>query len=190
MKKREHPNPKPLIFILLFIVLCSQPALSVDFVFNGFNSSNLFLYGNAHIDSRTLTLTNETAFVIGRALYSSKIPAKTPNSSHVLPFSTSFVFSMTPSRNKDNLPGHGIVFIFAPNTGLDGTVSSQNLGLFNLTNNGDPSNHVLGVELDVFANQEFDDIDDNHVGIDINSSSRQQPTPQAIGLMMSRILRK
>ncbi|XVF40484.1 hypothetical protein PTKIN_Ptkin01aG0117400 [Pterospermum kingtungense] len=76
---------------------------------------------------------------------------------------------MAPSRNKDTLPGHGFVFIFTPNTGIDGTSASQHLGLFNLTNNGNSSNHVFGVEFDVFANQEFDDIDDNHVGIDINS---------------------
>ncbi|XP_022715871.1 L-type lectin-domain containing receptor kinase VII.1-like isoform X1 [Durio zibethinus] len=165
MKKQ----PKPLFFILLFIILFSQSVLSVDFVFNGFNSTNLLLYGIANIDSRILTLTNETSFVVGRALYRSKIPTKTPNSSHALPFSTSFIFSMAPSRNKDTLPGHGLVFIFTPNTGINGTSSSQHLGLFNLTNNGNPKNHVFGVEFDVFANQEFDDIDDNHVGIDINS---------------------
>ncbi|XVF87478.1 hypothetical protein PTKIN_Ptkin18bG0123300 [Pterospermum kingtungense] len=163
-------HPKPILFVLLFILLfSSQSVLSVDFVFNRFNSTNLLLYGIAQVDSRILTLTNETAFEVGRALYRSKIPTKTPNSSHVLPFSTSFIFSMAPSRDKDILPGHGLVFIFTPNTGINGTSSSQNLGLFNLTNNGKSSNHVLGVEFDVFANQEFDDIDDNHVGIDINS---------------------
>ncbi|MBA0626830.1 hypothetical protein Godav_004423 [Gossypium davidsonii] len=166
MKKHQ---PKPVLFILVFIILSSHSVLSLDFFFNGFNSTNLFLYGIAEIDSRILTLTNETSFAIGRALYSSKIPTKNPNSSHVLPFSTSFIFSMAPSRNKDTLPGHGLVFIFTPNTGINGTTASQNLGLFNLSNNGDPTNHVFGVEFDVFANQEFDDIDDNHVGIDINS---------------------
>ncbi|KAK8575238.1 hypothetical protein V6N12_062914 [Hibiscus sabdariffa] len=167
MKKQHQPNP--VLSLLLFITLSSRSVLSLDFVFNGFNSTNLLLYGIAQIDSRILTLTNETEFAVGRALYSSKIPTKTPNSSHLLPFSTSFIFSMAPSRNKEILPGHGIVFIFAPSTGINGTSSSQHLGLFNLTNNGNPNNHVFGVEFDVFANQEFDDIDDNHVGIDINS---------------------
>ncbi|XVF27636.1 hypothetical protein REPUB_Repub14bG0125400 [Reevesia pubescens] len=162
-------HPKPLLFILLFLNLFSQSVLSVDFVFNGFNSTDLLLYGIAQIDSRILTLTNETSFVVGRALYRSKIPTKTPNSSYVLPFSTSFIFSMAPSRNKDTLPGHGLVLIFTPNTGINGTSASQHLGLFNLTNNGNSSNHVFGVEFDVFSNQEFDDIDANHVGIDINS---------------------
>lgn len=70
---------------------------------------------------------------------------------------------------KDTLPGHGLVFIFTPVTGIHGTSSAQHLGLFNLTNNGNSSNHVFGVEFDGFKNQEFDDINDNHVGIDINS---------------------
>lgn len=70
---------------------------------------------------------------------------------------------------EDTLPGHGLVFIFTPVTGIQGTSSAQHLGLFNLTNNGNASNHVFGVEFDVFMNQEFDDINANHVGIDINS---------------------
>lgn len=70
---------------------------------------------------------------------------------------------------EDTLPGHGLVFIFTPVTGLRGTSSAQHLGLFNLTNNGNASNHVFGVEFDVFMNQEFEDINANHVGIDINS---------------------
>jgi hypothetical protein len=70
---------------------------------------------------------------------------------------------------EDTLPGNGLVFIFTPIKGIQGTSSAQHLGLFNLTNNGNSNNHVFGVEFDVFMNQEFDDINDNHVGIDINS---------------------
>ncbi|CAF1803834.1 unnamed protein product [Brassica napus] len=36
------------------------------------------------------------------------------------------------------------------------------------TNNGDSSNHIIAVELDIHKNDEFGDIDDNHVGININ----------------------
>ncbi|KAK8664731.1 hypothetical protein V6N13_084509 [Hibiscus sabdariffa] len=162
-------HPKLLLFVLMFITLLSdQLVLSVDFVFNGFNSTDVLLYGNSDIDSGILKLTDETPLVMGRAFYGSKIPTKVPNSSRVVPFSTSFIFSMAPSRNKDILPGHGIVFVFMPNTDINGT-SSQHLGFLNLTNNGDPNNHVFGVEFDVFSNQEFEDINDNHVGIDINS---------------------
>ncbi|KAL2475358.1 L-type lectin-domain containing receptor kinase VII.1 [Abeliophyllum distichum] len=70
---------------------------------------------------------------------------------------------------KDRLPGHGIVFLFVPNTGIQGSSSAQHLGLFNFSNNGIQNNHVFGVEFDVFKNEEFQDINDNHVGIDVNS---------------------
>ncbi|CAJ1961688.1 unnamed protein product [Sphenostylis stenocarpa] len=153
--------------LLLLVFLFFNSTWAIDFVFNGFNSSEVLLFGNATVDSRILTLTHKQTFAIGRALYKEKIPTKKPNSSFVYPFSTSFIFAMAPYE--DTLPGHGLVFIFTPVTGIQGTSSAQNLGLFNLTNNGDSNNHVLGVEFDVFMNQEFDDINANHVGIDINS---------------------
>ncbi|KAM1123605.1 hypothetical protein ACFXTH_004906 [Malus domestica] len=166
---KTNSNHKPLLLLILLpSILSFQPAFAVDFVFNGFNSSDmLLLYSNATVESRTLTLTNNTNFSIGRALYKSKIPTKDPNSLYVHPFSTSFIFSIAPYKN--TLPGHGLVFIFVPETGIKGTSSSQHLGLFNLTNDGKSDNHVFGVEFDVFKNEEFGDINDNHVGVDVNS---------------------
>ncbi|RVW37879.1 L-type lectin-domain containing receptor kinase VII.1 [Vitis vinifera] len=70
---------------------------------------------------------------------------------------------------KDMIPGHGIVFLFAPVTGIEGTTSAQNLGFLNHTNMGIRSTMSLGVEFDVFPNEEFDDISNNHVGINVNS---------------------
>ncbi|CAN8308482.1 unnamed protein product [Cochlearia groenlandica] len=158
---------KALLFLLILSLINQISA--VDFIFNGFDDSpsSLSLYGNATIGSKTLTLTNQTSFSTGRALHNTRILTKDPSTSSVLPFSTSFIFSMSPLRNA--LSGHGIVFLFAPSQGINGTSSAQHLGLFNLTNNGDPRNHIFGIELDVFANQEFNDRDANHVGIDVNS---------------------
>ncbi|KAG5234970.1 L-type lectin-domain containing receptor kinase [Salix suchowensis] len=156
-----------LVLLLLPIILFLQPISAIDFVFNGFNSSSVSLYGSAIIESRILTLTNQTSFAIGRALYPKKIPTKDPNSSYVYPFSTSFIFAMAPYKNV--LPGHGLVFLFVPFTGIQGSSSAQNLGFLNLTNGNSSDNHMLGIEFDVFANEEFNDRSDNHVGIDVNS---------------------
>ena len=164
---KRHPHPYPLLLLIISISTLFESASAVDFVFNGFNSSDVLLYGVAGIESRILTLTNHTSFAIGRALYPFQIPAKSPNSSHVVPFSTSFIFSMAPYE--DSLPGHGIVFLFAPVTGIEGASSSQHLGFLNRTNDGNPDNHVFGVEFDVFKNEEFGDISDNHVGINVSS---------------------
>ncbi|THU46832.1 hypothetical protein C4D60_Mb09t09040 [Musa balbisiana] len=46
---------------------------------------------------------------------------------------------------------------------------SAYLGLFNQSSVGNSNNHVLAIEIDTIYNPEFLDIDDNHVGIDINS---------------------
>jgi hypothetical protein len=165
----RHKNSQHLLLHLLSTIffLHFNSISTIDFIFNGFNSSNVLLFGNATIDSQILTLTHDQSFSIGRALYPKKIPTK--NSSFVYPFSTSFIFSISMAPFEDTLPGNGLVFIFTPIKGIQGTSSAQHLGLFNLTNNGNSNNHVFGVEFDVFMNQEFDDINDNHVGIDINS---------------------
>ncbi|XP_010272491.1 PREDICTED: L-type lectin-domain containing receptor kinase VII.1-like [Nelumbo nucifera] len=153
--------------LLLTRILLLRSTSAVDFVFNGFDSSDILLFGNASLESRILVLTDTSAFSIGRALYSTRIPTRSPNSSALLPFYTSFILSIAPDDNQ--LSGHGLVFIFAPTTDINGTNSAQHLGLFNRTNDNNPSNHVLGIEFDVFSNQEFNDINDNHVGVDVNS---------------------
>ncbi|KAK2998483.1 hypothetical protein RJ639_023952 [Escallonia herrerae] len=153
------------LFTLLHIHL--QPISALEFIFNTFNSSSLLLYGNSTIQSSTLTLTSATTFSIGRALYPQSLPTKTHNSIHPIPFSTSFIFSISPSPHF--LPGHGFAFVFAPSSGINGTSSSQHLGLLNFTNDGNSSNHMFAVKFDVFKNQEFNDVSDNHVGLNVNS---------------------
>ncbi|XP_059440045.1 L-type lectin-domain containing receptor kinase VII.1-like [Corylus avellana] len=165
----EHKHQQPLLLcFLLPVFLFFQSISAVDFVFNGFNSSDMLLYGLADVESRILTLTNRTYYSIGRAIYPEKIPAKNPNSSYVYPFSTSFIFSLVPYKNNPS-GRHGIVFMFVPVKGIEGADPANYLGLLNFNNNGNPNNHVFGVEFDVFKNEEFDDISANHVGIDVNS---------------------
>ncbi|KAF3444119.1 hypothetical protein FNV43_RR13809 [Rhamnella rubrinervis] len=167
-------STKLALFLLtptVFIILSLNPVSpTTEFVFNAnFSSTNLLLFGNATIQSSIITLTNDSStFSMGRALYPFKIPTKPTNSSSaLLPFSTSFIFSAAPVEHF--LPGHGFAFLFSPHPGMSGTSSSQHLGLFNLSNDGSSSNHVLAIEFDVFKNQEFQDIDDNHVGLNVNS---------------------
>ncbi|KAL5997660.1 hypothetical protein ACLOJK_008590 [Asimina triloba] len=156
---------KNFLFLLILLLLFSSPSSAVDFIFNGFDPPNITLFGNASLQSRILSITSDTSFSKGRALFPTKIPTKSSNIT--LPFSTSFIFAV--SQLKSVLPGHGLAFLFAPYPGINGTSSSQHLGLFNGTNNGDPTNHVFAVEFDVFQNPEFNDIDANHVGLDLNS---------------------
>ncbi|KAK7312811.1 hypothetical protein VNO77_36961 [Canavalia gladiata] len=155
-------------FLLFTNLVLLSSVSSIEFVYNtNFNSTNTILFGNATIESSILTITNRSTFTVGRAFYPFKIPTKSSNSSTPLAFSTSFIFSIAPFKGL--LPGHGFVFILSPFAGTTGVSSAQHLGLFNLTTNGNPNNHVFGIEFDVFENQEFNDINNNHVGVDINS---------------------
>ncbi|KAL3820474.1 hypothetical protein ACJIZ3_006379 [Penstemon smallii] len=149
MKNQRNQLLLLLPFLTSILFIQNQLTSAVDFTFNGFDSSNLSLDGSSIIESRILKLTN------GRALYPPRIRTKEPNSSFVLPFSTSFIFAMAPYEER--LPGHGVVFSFVQNLGNNTTMN--------------PSSQILGfeVEFDVIEIEEFRDISDNHVGIDVNS---------------------
>ena len=82
-------------------------------------------------------------------------------------FSTTFVFAIV--SEYPTLSGHGIAFVIAPTRGLPGALPSRYLGLFNMTNNDNSTNHVVAIELDTIQSHEFNDTNDNHVGVDINS---------------------
>ncbi|XP_061352148.1 probable L-type lectin-domain containing receptor kinase VII.2 [Gastrolobium bilobum] len=156
------------LVILLHTITTLSSVSTTEFVYNtNFNSTNIILYGNATTQTSILTLTNNSFFSIGRAFYPQKIPMKPANSSTFLPFATSFIFSVAPIKNF--MSGHGFAFIFTPSRGVNGTTSNEYLGLFNFSNEGNPQNHVVGVEFDTIRNIEFNDMNDNHVGVDINS---------------------
>ncbi|XP_027343325.1 L-type lectin-domain containing receptor kinase VII.1-like [Abrus precatorius] len=162
-------SPVKFLVICLHILTILSSVSTTEFVYNtNFNSTNINLYGNATIQNSILTLTDQSFFSIGRAFYPHKISTKLPNSSTFLPFATSFIFSVGPIKNF--ITGHGLAFVFTPSRGVNGTTSAEYLGLFNLSNGGTPQNHVVGVEFDTVRNEEeFNDINDNHVGVDINS---------------------
>jgi serine/threonine protein kinase len=139
-----------------------------DFVFNGFRNSNLSLAGMANINSAgVLELTNVTQLMLGHALYPFPLHFKNSSTNSTLSFSTTFVMSIVPRY--PTLGGHGIAFLLSPFKGLQKALPSQYLGLFNASSNGKAFNHIFAVEFDTAKDFELLDIDDNHVGIDINS---------------------
>ncbi|KAG1341829.1 L-type lectin-domain containing receptor kinase IV.1-like [Cocos nucifera] len=102
----------------------------------------------------------------GHVFYSTPLLFKNPQTSNVISFSTTFVFAIVPGYP---LGGMGMAFVLSSSKNLSGASHSQYLGLFNPSNNGNLSNHIVAVELDTSFNPEFKDINDNHVGIDIDS---------------------
>ncbi|THG01577.1 L-type lectin-domain containing receptor kinase IV.1-like [Camellia sinensis] len=162
-------TPKPVHFLLLFYVCLKTLVLAQDenqFIYNGFQGANLHLDGLAQIHPNgLLQLTNTSEKQSGHAFY--QLPIKFNDSlPQTLSFSTNFVFIMVPENTAN---GHGIAFTISPSTNFTGAFTTDFLGLLNSTNNGLASNHLLAIELDNNENEQFNDIDNNHVGIDVNN---------------------
>ena len=165
-----------LVFLLLFSKIIPSSSKDLSFIFNGFKSANLSLDGVTKITSEgLLKLTNETRMQMGHAFYPNPVTFKTPPNDTVSSFSTTFVFAIR--SEFQTLSGHGIVFVIAPSRGLPGAFPNHYLGLFNDSNDGNKANNVFAVELDTISSTGFADINDNHVGIDINSLKSETSLP-------------
>ncbi|KAJ6747068.1 L-TYPE LECTIN-DOMAIN CONTAINING RECEPTOR KINASE IV.1-LIKE [Salix koriyanagi] len=157
--------------IVLLVHILSSLAIAasqdLNFIYSGFRPTNLSLDGLAELTSNgLLRLTNKTMQKTSHAFYPNPVTFKNSINGSAFTFSTTFVFAIRPQYA--DLGGHGMAFVIAPTRGLPGSLSNQYLGLFNGSNNGNQTNHVVAVELDTISNVEFNDLDNNHVGIDIN----------------------
>uniref|UniRef100_A0A1D1Y4M3 non-specific serine/threonine protein kinase n=1 Tax=Anthurium amnicola TaxID=1678845 RepID=A0A1D1Y4M3_9ARAE len=136
-----------------------------DFTHNGFSGADLTLSGAAEIlPGGLLRLTEIAKRQKGYAFHPTPLRLKKP--SGAASFTTTFVIAMV--GEYPGVGAHGLTFVLSPSKGIPGALPSQYLGLFNKTSRGDPSNHLVAVEFDTNMSAEFDDIDNNHVGIDVN----------------------
>ncbi|CAM0957755.1 unnamed protein product [Alopecurus aequalis] len=156
---------------LVLLHLAASTTSNAQFVYNGFAGVNLTLDGNAMVTPEgLLELTNDTVN-LGHAFYPPPLSLhKSPNGT-VQSFSLSFVFAIQSVH--EGISADGMAFFIAPTTNLSNTWA-QYMGLLNSGNNGNASNHMFAVELDTTQNEEFQDMDNNHVGIDINSLTSLQ----------------
>ncbi|XP_073014176.1 L-type lectin-domain containing receptor kinase SIT2-like [Typha latifolia] len=155
-------------FLNLLLLNLAVSASEDGFIYNGFPGANLELDGAASITSNgLLELTDKTNRTSGHFFYPFPLNFRNSSDGKTFSFSTTFAFAIL-SEYLD-LSGHGMAFLISPTTDLSNALPSQYLGLFNTNNNGNPTNDVFAVELDTIYSPEFRDIDDNHVGIDINS---------------------
>jgi len=137
---------------------------------DGFTTSatrnNMSLNGVAAFENNgVLRLTNDSHQAVGHAFYSNPIQFKN-SSGQVMSFSTAFAFAVITERGAG---ADGFAFTISPTKDLPGAAPGPYLGLFNAGIDGNFSNHILAVEFDTFKDPELNDLDDNHVGVDINS---------------------
>ncbi|XP_058201949.1 L-type lectin-domain containing receptor kinase SIT2-like [Rhododendron vialii] len=161
------------VYFQILLFFCLNPlAMIVDenqFVYNGFDGANVHLDGAKIHSNGLLQLTNTSRRQIGRAFYQLPIRFDTSSSRlrQDLSFSTHFVFAIVPEIT--NLSCCGMAFAISPSTDFTQALATQYFGLLNTSNNGLTSNHLLAIEFDTLTNPEFNDTNENHVGIDINS---------------------
>ncbi|PHU05792.1 putative L-type lectin-domain containing receptor kinase S.5 [Capsicum chinense] len=115
-------------------------------------------------DARGASITN----LSGRIWYSQPLNLWNRKKNITASFNSTFVINIKPESDPW---GEGLAFILTkesgPNTIPDKSYG-QWLGIVNASTNGSSSNNIVAVEFDTRKSY-LDDLDDNHVGIDINS---------------------
>nr|XP_027120627.1 L-type lectin-domain containing receptor kinase IV.1-like [Coffea arabica] len=170
------PVTAAVAYFLVHIAVAAAASDDVGFIYQGFQSSNLSLDGLATVTKNgLLRVTNSTILQTGYAFYPNPINFKTTPNSSAFSFSTQFVFAIVP--DVPGVTGTGMAFAIAPRRKLAQVPSYPLLGLFDTNTNGNQTNHVFAVELDIYQDQDIEDINDNHVGIDIYSVISKASAP-------------
>jgi len=164
-----------LLHLLLHLVVTRCSGDDDQFVYSGFAGARLSTDGVAAITpDGMLELTNGTLQRKGHAFHPSPVRLLRGGgaAARARSFSTSFVFGIL--SDHAGLSAHGMAFVVAAGTDFSAALPSGYLGLLNVTSDGDPRNRLLAIELDTMQNDEFRDINDNHVGVDVNSLHSEQ----------------
>ncbi|GKV05666.1 hypothetical protein SLEP1_g17653 [Rubroshorea leprosula] len=152
--------------VLCFVFDLVGIIATIEFDFGTLTLSNLKLLGDAHLNNRSVRLTGD--FPVpnsgsGRVLYSKPVRFRLPGSHSSCSFNTFFSFYVT-NLNPSSIGG-GLAFVIAPDGESVGAAGGS-LGL--LDDNG-LSNGFVAVEFDTLMDVPFEDINGNHVGLDLNS---------------------
>jgi serine/threonine protein kinase len=160
--------------LLLGEVLTQVACFSFNFPnFTDTDSSSLIMQNlNSRVDVGAIQITpnvrvdSDLQNKSGRAFYSKQFRLWRKSKDVQASFNTTFVLNIVPQTT----PGaEGLAFILAADaTTLPQSSDGQWLGIVNAATNGSSEAKVVAVELDTRKSYP-DDIDDNHVGLDVNS---------------------
>ncbi|CAI9755868.1 unnamed protein product [Fraxinus pennsylvanica] len=166
-------------FWALFFFFIFPQSFSISF----FPRNNVTLFGDAFLNNHTIILTQEHSCTpppspqavalaspppsitslsgLGRAFYVNPIRFLDPSSNATGSFSCRFSFTITSTPSCPS--GEGLAFFITSNTGSF-SLSDGHMGL-----PADFQDSYVAVEFDTTFNPSLEDINSNHIGIDVNS---------------------
>lgn len=164
-------NILPVSLLLCTLVLQSR---CLNFSYRGFSDSDEahFVRNNSYIVKGAIEVTPDVSGdsisnMSGRIVY--REPLKLwrngkSGSKVVANFTSTFVLKITPPNETG---GEGLAFVLTGGNPLPANSHGQWLGIVNSSTNGS-DNEIVAVEFDTLKSYD-EDIDSNHVGLDINS---------------------
>ncbi|GMP52195.1 hypothetical protein CsSME_00018107 [Camellia sinensis var. sinensis] len=166
-----HPRTLLVLSLLFFLFNSSHPpqvsSENIILDFPSFTLRNPTLLGDAYLRNGLIGLTRDLpvqSSSSGTAIYSYPIPFFDPNSNSTVSFSTRFSFSIT-SLNPTSF-GNGLCFFLSPE---NRNLGSQGRHLRLVNSSQLTKNKFVAVEFDTRLDSQFNDPNDNHVGLDIES---------------------
>ncbi|CAI9295444.1 unnamed protein product [Lactuca saligna] len=152
-------------FILYRSVVSSQ---DITFHFSSLSLRNLTLLGDSYLRNGVVGLTRETGVPSsssGTVIYNSPIPFFDRSTNSTASFSTRFSFTIN-NVNRVSSFGDGISFFLSPDSQTLGSPGGY-LGLVNSSQL--TKNKFIAIEFDTRLDLHFNDPNENHVGLDIDS---------------------
>ncbi|GFP83758.1 L-type lectin-domain containing receptor kinase viii.1 [Phtheirospermum japonicum] len=124
------------------------------------------LLGDAHLSNGSVKLTRDLGVPYsgaGKVLYSKPVILRRPGTRSLASFSTFFSFSVA-NLNPSSIGG-GLAFVISPDDEYVGDAG----GFMGIADAKGGQSGVVAVEFDTLMDVEFEDINGNHVGLDLNS---------------------
>ncbi|KAG6420855.1 hypothetical protein SASPL_117397 [Salvia splendens] len=154
--------------LISFLILCKcYASQNVNLEFPYFTIRNLSLLGDSYIRNGVVGLTRELqvpSSSSGSVIFNDPIALFDPETNVTASFSTRFSFSIH-NLNPASF-GDGLTFFLSPNNQTSGSPG----GFLGLVNSSQlTKNRFVAVEFDTKLDLHFDDPDDNHVGLDVDS---------------------
>ncbi|CAM8959455.1 unnamed protein product [Rhodiola kirilowii] len=182
--------PSKFLHVLTILGLLLVQARSFSYTsFSSENATSFTTLGSSDLARNALQVTYDSygsnmANLSGRIMFKDPVKLYNKKKNITSSFNSTFVMNITPVTNPN---GEGVAFVLAQNgTAMPSNSAGQWLGLVNASTNGSKSNNILAVEFDTLKSNGTNDVDGNHVGLDLNNiNSIRQVSLSDHGVMLS-----